>query len=226
MVKPLRWKDPNRLKVILLTVLINITAVIFFSTTNWSDWKTGLFLNLVDNGILLFYWYKTRDPLMPHLLIFGIAVGLAELPADAWLVDYTKTLDYSIGGGPIIWRSPLWMPFAWEIVAVQFGYIGWVLYDRFKIGGILLAAVLGAINIPFYEEMALKTHWWLYRGCKMFLHTPYYIILGEFLIVICLVYGTKNIHRLRWDKTVLTGIVAGLSIFVCYAIAFYLIERI
>ena len=48
-------------------------------------------------------------------------VGLAELLADAWLVDYTRTLDYSIGGGPMIWRSPVWMPQAWEVVAVQFG---------------------------------------------------------------------------------------------------------
>ena len=38
--------------------------------------------------------------------------------------DYTRTLDYSIGGGPMIWRSPLWMLLAWEVVAVQFGYIG------------------------------------------------------------------------------------------------------
>jgi hypothetical protein len=29
-------------------------------------------------------------------------VGFKELAADAWLVDYTKTLDYSIGGGPMI----------------------------------------------------------------------------------------------------------------------------
>jgi len=24
----------------------------------------------------------------------------------------------------MIWRSPLWMLLAWEVVAVQFGYIG------------------------------------------------------------------------------------------------------
>jgi hypothetical protein len=64
-------------------------------------------------------------------------VGFAELPADAWLVDYTRTLDYSIGGGPMIWRSPVWMPLAWEVVAVQFGYIGLRLWERFGKGGLL-----------------------------------------------------------------------------------------
>ena len=67
-------------------------------------------------------------------------VGFGELPADAWLVDYTRTLDYSIGGGPMIWRSPLWMPLAWEVVAVQFGYIGLRLWERFgKIGLLMIA---------------------------------------------------------------------------------------
>jgi len=25
---------------------------------------------------------------------------------------------------PMIWRSPIWMPFAWQVVSVQFGYLG------------------------------------------------------------------------------------------------------
>ncbi|MEQ1793852.1 MAG: hypothetical protein ABL970_06640 [Nitrospira sp.] len=41
--------------------------------------------------------------------------------AVAWLIGYTNILDYSPGGGPMRWRSPIRMPLAWEIVAVQFG---------------------------------------------------------------------------------------------------------
>jgi hypothetical protein len=59
--------------------------------------------------------------LLARFLLFGVVVGLTELAADAWLVDYTRTLDYSIGGGPMIWRSPLWMPLAWEVVAFRNG---------------------------------------------------------------------------------------------------------
>ena len=45
------------------------------------------------------------------------------------------------------------MPFAWEVVAVQFGYIGLRLWERFGRVWLLVIALLGAINIPFYEEM-------------------------------------------------------------------------
>jgi hypothetical protein len=63
-------------------------------------------------------------------MAFGLTAGIGELGADAWLVDFTRTLDYSSGGGPMLWRSPLWMTFAWEVVAVQFGYLGLRLRQR------------------------------------------------------------------------------------------------
>ena len=93
--------------------------------------------------------------MLGRFLLFGIVVGFCELPADAWLVDYTRTLDYSIGGGPMIWRSPLWMPLAWEVLAVQFGYIGLRLWERFGKVGLVMIGLLGAINIPFYEEISV-----------------------------------------------------------------------
>jgi hypothetical protein len=49
--------------------------------------------------------------------LFGLIVGLSELPADAWLTNFTRSLDYWVGGGPMLWPSPVWMPLAWEIVA-------------------------------------------------------------------------------------------------------------
>ncbi len=122
--------------------------------------------------------------MLARFLLFGVVVGLTELAADAWLVDYTRTLDYSIGGGPMIWRSPLWMPLAWEVVAVQFGYIGLRLWERFGKTGLLMIGLLGAINIPFYEEMARRIHWWQYSGCRMISYTPWYIIVGEFGIAL------------------------------------------
>jgi hypothetical protein len=164
-----------RLAVVLTTVAISVGGVVLFSLVPWSDWRTGLLLNLIENAILIAFSIRYRDRLIPHLMLFGFAVGLAELPADAWLVDATGTLDYSIGGGPMIWRSPAWMPLAWEMVAVQFGYLGMRLYEWRRGWGLLLAGLIGAVNIPFYEEMALRTHWWRYADCRMLLHTPYYI---------------------------------------------------
>ena len=135
-----------RLRVVLATVFINIFAVALLTLAPWSDWRTGIALNLFDNAILLTFVIRRRDHLLARLMLFGLAVGFAELPADAWLVDYTRTLDYSVGGGPMLWRSPIWMPFAWQIVAVQFGYLGLRLREHFGRVGLLMVGVLGALK--------------------------------------------------------------------------------
>jgi hypothetical protein len=216
----------SRLKVVVLTILLNVTAVVMFAHMPGSDWRTGAALNILDNAILVAYAVIRRDRLMAHLLIFGVALGLTELIADAWLVDWTKTLDYSIGGGPMIWRSPLWMPFAWEVVAVQFAVLGMWFTGKFRGKGVVVTALIGTVNIPFYEEMALKTHWWVYNQCRMFLHTPYYIILGEFLIVIFVVILSRSVEQERLKRTWLAGMGAGLSILLCYAFAYWVLERL
>jgi hypothetical protein len=159
-------------------------------------------------------------------MIFGLATGLAELAADAWLVDGTRTLDYSIGGGPMLWRSPVWMPIAWEIVAVQFGCLGLWLRDRFGGAGLAAIGVLGAINIPYYEEMAKRIHWWQYSGCRMISHTPYYIILGEFGIAIALTLLARSLRHGNAAKAWWLGAAGGAAIFLCYALAYGMIDAL
>src|SRR3954449_1382409 len=90
-----------RLVVIVATIAISVVGVIAFSFAPWSDWRTGLFLNLVENALLIAFSLRYRDRLIPQLMLFGLAVGVTELLADAWLVDVTGTLDYSLGGGPM-----------------------------------------------------------------------------------------------------------------------------
>jgi hypothetical protein len=220
-----RSLERGRLYVVLATVGINIVAVSLLALVPWSDWRTGAALNLIDNCLLVGFAIIRRDALLARFLVFGLAVGFSELPADAWLVDYTKTLDYSIGGGPMIWRSPLWMPLAWEVVAVQFGYIGLRLWERFGRAGLLLVALLGAVNIPFYEEMARKIHWWQYQGCRMISFTPWYIIVGEFGIALSLAMLARTLPRGSWRAAVIAGSAGGVSIFVCYACAFFITDR-
>lgn len=214
-----------RLVVILATIAISVVGVIAFSFVPWSDWRTGLSLNLVENALLIAFSIRYRDRLIPHLMLFGLAVGVTELVADAWLVDATGTLDYSLGGGPMIWRSPAWMPLAWEMVAVQLGYLGMRLREWRKGPGLLLTGVLGAINIPFYEEMALRDRWWRYANCRMLLHTPYYIILGEFLIAIAIGFLAGVTRSGRPSRAIAAGVLAGLGILLSYALGFWAIER-
>ena len=221
-----RALERDRLRVVIATIVINIVAVSLLTFAPWSDWRTGAALNFVDNCLLVGFVLVRRDALLARFLLFGLVVGFTELAADAWLVDYAHTLDYSIGGGPMIWRSPLWMPLAWEVVAVQFGYIGLRLWERFGKLGLFLIALLGAINIPFYEEMARRIHWWQYSGCRMISFTPWYIILGEFGIALVFALLARTLRRGSWHLAVAAGIVGGFSIFACYAIAFWVTDQL
>jgi hypothetical protein len=223
---PVSTREQARLAVVLTTIAISIAGVILFSFAPWSDWRTALVLNIIENSILIGFSIMSRDRLIPHLMVFGLAVGTTELLADAWLVDATKTLDYSPGGGPMIWRSPAYMPLAWEMVAVQLGYLGMRLFEWRKGLGLLLTGIIGAINIPFYEEMALKVRWWQYNNCRLILHTPCYIILGEFLIAIVIGVLARQTRHERWSRSLLAGVVAGLGIFACYALAYFAMEKL
>jgi len=218
--------ERERLFVVIVTIVINIVAVSLLTFAPWSDWRTGAALNVVDNCLLVGFTVVRRDALLARFLLFGVVVGFTELAADAWLVDYTRTLDYSVGGGPMIWRSPLWMPLAWEVVAVQFGYVGLRLRERFGKSGLLMIGLLGAINIPFYEEMARRIHWWQYSGCRMISYTPWYIILGEFGIAVVFALLARILRRGSWRVAVVAGVVGGASIFVCYAAAFLITDRL
>ena len=222
--------ERDRLRVILATVVINVVCVGLLALVPWSSWRTGAGLNVVDNTILVAFMIVRRDRFLANLMLFGLAVGFAELPSDAWLVDFLKTLDYSngvdgAGYNPMIWRSPIWMPFAWQIVAVQFGYIGLRLFERLGWGGLLLAGLLGAVNIPYYEEMALRINWWRYRNCAMLLHTPYAIIAGEFLIAIYLGYAARWLRAERFGRSLVAGLTAGAAIFVGYALPYWWLSR-
>jgi hypothetical protein len=216
--------EPKRLRVVIATIIINILAVALLALVPWSDWRTGLALNLFDNALLIGFAWLHRDGLLARFLLFGLAAGFAELPADAWLVGHTHTLDYSIGGGPMLWRSPVWMPIAWEIVAVQFGYLGLRLQEHFGKFGLTIIGALGAVNIPYYEEMARRIHWWRYSGCRMISGTPYYIILGEFLIAMAFALLVRRIRREDFFTAIFFGAAGGVAIFVAYAIAYGLTD--
>src|SRR5580698_1003244 len=216
--------ESARLRVVLATIVLNVIAVFWFAAVPWSNWRTGLALNIIDNVILIIHMIRRRDSFMAHLMVFGLVVGFVELAADAWLVEGTRTLDYTMGGGPMLWQSPIWMPLAWEIVAVQFGYVGSRLADKWGWAGLFATGILGAINIPFYEEMARRTNWWVYSNCRMLLHTPYYIIAGEYLIAVFFGILANDLRKEKPFLTFSAGAVAGAGVLVCYGLAYELID--
>jgi hypothetical protein len=218
--------DSQRLWVVIATIAINVLAVAVLVFVRGSNWRTAVALNLIDNALLVGFALWKRDGLMARFILFGLAAGFVELAADAWLVDFTHTLDYSPGGGLMLWRSPAWMPFAWEIVAVQFGYLALRLWERFRAAGLVMIGVLGAINIPYYEEMARRIHWWQYSDCRMISNTPLYIIVGEFLIAVGFGLLVRRFRSGNAVHALLMGVAGGGVIFVSYAIGYGLTDRL
>ena len=55
--------ERGRLRVVVATILINVVAVASLTLVSWSDWRTGVALNLVDNTVLLGFSVATRLPI-------------------------------------------------------------------------------------------------------------------------------------------------------------------
>src|SRR4051812_33550695 len=65
-----------RLAVVLTTIAISVVGVALFAAVPWSDWRTGLLLNLIENAILVAFSVRYKDRLIPHLMAFGLAAGV------------------------------------------------------------------------------------------------------------------------------------------------------
>src|ERR1700722_16972139 len=222
-----RGLDRVRMTVVLATVAISIVGVTLLVWAPWSNWRSAVMLNGIENLILVSFVWRKRDGLLARFVLFGLAVGFSELAGDAWLVAYTRTRDYSPGGGWMRWGPPAGVPLAWEMVAVQFGYLALRLQERFGRLGLLMIGALGAVNIPYYEEMARRIQWWQYSGCRMISQTPYYIIVGEFLIAMAFGVLVRRFRNAGAAYALAMGVAGGgVAIFVSYAIGYGLTDGI
>lgn len=215
---------------VLITIGFSVLTVLIVYNKPWSDGKAAATLGIMNTAFLLASALLRRDVTLLHLLLFGAIFGVIELLADALCVQFTGTLDYSVANSPMIWHSPWWMPIAWLVVSVQIGYLGVCLIRRIGLfRGVLLTALFGAINIPFYEEMARFAHWWEYRRCIMLwgTHTPVYIIIAELVIGLCLGYLsflTTKTNSLK--KVIGLGVLGGLSTVLGGLVGYGLVERV
>lgn len=225
-----------RLRLVVGTLALSVVWVLIVSDKSWSDGRTAATLAATQDALFAIHIVRFKDADMARLLFgFGLALGMVELAADALCVRFTHTLDYAPARSAMLGLSPWWMPFAWMTVSTQIGYLGACLIDHLGAKrGILLTAMLGAITIPFYEEMAFHAHWWQYVRCRMaaepgrFLsHTPLYIIIAELVIGASLAPLAR--HALRgeaWRTAVGAGVLGGLATILGGLLGFGLMERI
>jgi hypothetical protein len=60
----------------------------------------------------------------------------------------------------------------------------------------------------------------------MISYTPWYIILGEFGIALVFTLLARTLRCDSWRVAVVAGLAGGASIFVCYAAAFLITDRL
>lgn len=162
-----------------------------------------------------------KDMILVRLMLFGLLAGLLELFADHWAVTGSKTLVYP-NDEPMLWTSPLYMPFSWIIVFAQLGWYSLMLV-RWK--GIwvsmIVIAIAGGMYIPLYEHLAQAANWWYYQDCPMILGAPYYVIFAELLLSLTvpplILWSAKN----KLGLVVLFAAVEGVWIYFAGLIAFH-----
>lgn len=212
----------RRTKFVLFTILLVIVWN-FTSSFLGLGWITATIITFAIITLNMIYIYRYQDALLGRFLLFGLAAGWTELLADRWLVEATGTLVY-VPGGPFVMRSPLYMPFAWAVVLVQIGYIGWRLAGWLGTpAASILTALLGAVNIPLYEQWARGANWWFYQNAPMLGHTPWFIICGEALITLALPGVLLAAEKAPPGWSIALGILQGLWIWVSYAFFYTLL---
>lgn len=207
---------------VIASMVVTLSIALLAAKFHWG-YPSAFALAFGMFGILAIYaWYK-KDVFLRHLLAFGLAAGFLELFADNWLVNTIQSLVYP-AEEPKIWASPNYMPFAWAVVLVQVGYLGYLFSKKHSmIKAMMLSFVIGMCFIPLFETFAKYAGWWYYHPTRMIGNTPLYIILGEGLICFTLpfIYHKSIRHKLLWS--ILAGAIQGLWIWGAYYIAYRLV---
>ena len=201
---------------IVAMLLLNIPADIFAL-----GWQSAAFNTFLVLTIFIVWALRVNDRVLLGWLLFGVIAGFVELLADWWLVTHTKSLVYPRAE---LVESPFYMPFAWTLIMTQMLGIADFLRRRMShIAAALLTAFICGINIPLYEHLAKDAGWWYYELTPMIYAAPYYIILGEALIGLPLVAIAGALQMKNYRRSVLFGVLSGLSILVAYMIAWWLV---
>jgi len=208
---------------IISSMIVTLAVTLLSAHYKWG-YQSAFFLAVGMYAILLTFAFVTSDDYLKKLLIFGLIAGVVELIADKWLVQNIQSLVYP-ENEPKLWCSPNYMPFAWAVVLVQVGYLGWLISTKEKmIEAMILCLIIGICFIPVFEQCAYFANWWYYNPCKMLFNTPWYIIVSEGLICFFLPVMFFYMSRRRWLMPVLFGIGEGLWIFVSYFLMYNLLK--
>ena len=208
---------------IAIVILIDFILTYIDSVTKW--WYVG-FVELFLSFLLLTLVISVRRmrPLLGRLMLAGLIAGICELFTDASGQQVVHSLVYPPGEWTI-WASPIYMPLTWMVTLTYLGYLSWRL--QAILGwrlATLLCGLVGAIEIPLFEEMSYYGGWWRYAPVHLMVgHTPLYVSLFEGLVVAALPMLFSRIERRSWLEVVVLGIVIGAWIAIAALVAWILL---
>lgn len=214
--------ERSRLKFIVVTMVLVFGSNLYGALTHAGP-RFALLSTAFSSLVMLAGTAWRRDPVLARWMVIGILGGLLETSTDAWLVSHSATLIYP-PGEPMLWDSPLYMPFAWMLVLTQLGTVGgWLATRMTLLRATLVCAVLGGINIPAYEAMAYYAGYWAYDDTPMLFHAPLYIAASEFFIALPLVWMNRTAvsHPAWWSLPLGAGL--GLFMLPCVMLAWKLL---
>ncbi|NKB89699.1 MAG: hypothetical protein GKS06_15900 [Acidobacteria bacterium] len=182
----------RRLRLALLALAWTVVGT-FVAWLGALGWMSATVLTAGASLAFIAHIRRHADSMLRNLWICGLAAGFGELASDYWAAVQYGYLVYP-AGEPMIWASPLYMPFAWAVIVVQLGVIGFELADRFGLGRATLATgIIGGINVPIYEYLAKGADLWYCRNCWMLAGTtPYWIIVFEVLFALPLAFLARK----------------------------------
>ena len=194
---------------IAILILLDFVLACTDSIARW--WYVGaieLFLSALLCALLI--GIRTMRPLLGRLMLAGLIAGICELFTDASGEQVVHSLIYP-RGELTIWASPAYMPLTWMVTLTYLGYVCWRI--RVLLGwskATLLCGLVGAIEIPFFEELAYYGGWWRYAPVRLMVgHTPVYVLLFEGLVIATLPLLYYRIERRSWLEVVAIGVGVG-----------------
>ena len=134
---------------------------------------------------------------------------------DGLHVRYFGSLAYTDDFGFRLLASPSYVPLAWWLTVVQFGYVGLRLTDRWPSWmAVGLITVLGMVLLPGYEELAVAARAWYYTTNGLSLsHVPVWVILAYGGRMFTTATMAVVFYRPQtWGRAVLDGLFTGAGL--------------
>lgn len=176
-----------------------------------------------------------------RLLALGIATGVFVIFTDYLLVNWGREASGQRiypAGSALLLASPAYVPLGWAMSIVDFGYpilrvYGAVSRRLTGDAGLGVAMVaggfLGALVTACTDFLAVRAGWWSYKGGVLLGDSvAFYVVMGVFFAWFAFLPlfaryiacpGTRIYASVRF------GAIYGGIIFLCFALAHFLVER-